>query len=84
MELDLENIQRWTKTFEYGWVNHYMCVLCGTTILVRTDFKASKKDNKIKLEMALATGKKDYDKRAAAKDQDWNRQKQRIVRDHVR
>ncbi|MFT5719420.1 MAG: SsrA-binding protein [Oleiphilaceae bacterium] len=42
------------------------------------------KDNKIKLEMALATGKKDYDKRAAAKDQDWNRQKQRIVRDHVR
>lgn len=42
------------------------------------------KDNHIKLEIALATGKKDYDKRAAAKDQDWNRQKQRIVRDHAK
>jgi len=42
------------------------------------------KENNIKLEMALATGKKDYDKRAAAKDQDWNRQKQRIVRDNVK
>jgi SsrA-binding protein len=42
------------------------------------------KDNKVKLGMALAIGKKDYDKRAAQKDQDWSRQKQRIVRDHVK
>ena len=34
----------------------------------------------VKCEIALAKGKKDYDKRASKKEQDWNRQKQRIVR----
>jgi SsrA-binding protein len=32
----------------------------------------------------LAVGKKDHDKRDTEKDRDWNRQKQRIVRDNVK
>lgn len=40
------------------------------------------KGNHIKLEMALAKGKKLHDKRAAEKDRDWQRQKQRLLRDH--
>lgn len=36
------------------------------------------KENHIKLQIGLAKGKKDHDKRAAEKDRDWQRQKQRI------
>jgi len=42
------------------------------------------KNNLVKCEIALVKGKKEYDKRAAEKDQDWNRQKQRIVRENVK
>jgi|TARA_R110000850_G_scaffold56919_2_gene133591 SsrA-binding protein len=42
------------------------------------------KKNKVKCEIALAKGKKEYDKRATEKERDWNRQKQRVVRDHVK
>jgi len=35
---------------------------------------------RIKLEFGLARGKKQYDKRAAAKEREWNRQKQRLLR----
>jgi SsrA-binding protein len=35
---------------------------------------------KIKLEMGLAKGKKEHDKRAVEKDRDWLRQKQRMLR----
>ncbi len=38
------------------------------------------KQNHIKVEIALAKGKKDYDKRAAAKDRDWQRDKQRLFK----
>jgi SsrA-binding protein len=38
------------------------------------------KQNHIKVEIALAKGKKDYDKRAAAKDLDWKRDKQRLFK----
>lgn len=38
------------------------------------------KSGKVKVEIALATGKKQHDKRAADKDRDWNLQKQRILR----
>ena len=41
------------------------------------------KNNKVKCEIALATGKQQHDKRATEKDRDWNRQKSRIVRDHA-
>lgn len=34
-----------------------------------------------KLELGLAQGKKLHDKRATSKDRDWNRQKQRLLRD---
>ena len=34
-----------------------------------------------KVELALARGKHRYDKRAAAKDRDWKRQKARLMRD---
>ena len=37
------------------------------------------KQNKIKCEIALAKGKKQHDKRAADKDKDWARQKQRVM-----
>jgi len=40
------------------------------------------KGNKVKCEIALVKGKKEYDKRATEKERDWNRQKQRIVREH--
>lgn len=39
------------------------------------------KQNKVKCEIALAKGKKQFDKRATEKERDWNRQKQRIVRE---
>jgi SsrA-binding protein len=38
--------------------------------------------NKIKLEIALAKGKQDHDKRNAAKDRDWAVEKQRTMRAH--
>ncbi|MGI1669483.1 MAG: SsrA-binding protein SmpB [Neptuniibacter sp.] len=37
------------------------------------------KGNRIKCEIALAKGKKQHDKRAADKDKDWARQKQRLM-----
>lgn len=38
------------------------------------------KHNRVKLEFALAKGKKLYDKRESAKRKDWDRQKQRLLR----
>ncbi len=35
---------------------------------------------RIKLEVGLAKGKRQYDKRAAAKEREWNREKQRLLR----
>lgn len=37
---------------------------------------------KIKIQIGLAKGKKQYDKRAAEKDRDWEREKGRLVRAH--
>ncbi len=42
------------------------------------------KDHLIKARIALAEGKKSHDKRDTEKERDWNRQKQRIVRDNVK
>lgn len=42
------------------------------------------KNNRVKCEIALARGKKEYDKRETQKDRDWNRQKQRVVREHTK
>ena len=39
------------------------------------------KGNKVKCEIALVKGKKLFDKRATEKERDWNRQKQRIMRE---
>ncbi len=39
------------------------------------------KRNKAKLEVALGKGKKLHDKRASDKDHDWERQKQRLMRE---
>lgn len=38
------------------------------------------KNGRAKLEIALAQGKKEHDKRATLKDRDWERDKQRIMR----
>ena len=38
------------------------------------------KDNKVKLEIGIGKGKKAHDKRATAKERDWNRDKQRILK----
>jgi len=35
---------------------------------------------RIKLEIGLAKGKKQHDKRATEKDREWQREKQRMVR----
>lgn len=40
------------------------------------------KGNKVKLELALAKGKQTHDKRAVAKERDWQREKQRVMRRH--
>ena len=40
------------------------------------------KANKVKAELALARGKQTHDKRDAAKERDWNREKQRLLRRH--
>lgn len=37
---------------------------------------------RVKLEIGLAKGKKQYDKRASDKHRDWQRQKQRIMKQH--
>ncbi len=42
------------------------------------------KGHLVKARIALATGKKAHDKRDTEKDRDWNRQKQRIIRDNVK
>jgi SsrA-binding protein len=42
------------------------------------------KRGKAKLELALARGKKEHDKRATEKDRDWQRDRQRIMRSHGR
>lgn len=42
------------------------------------------KKNKVKVEVALAKGKKAHDKRASAKDRDWQRDKERVMRSHNR
>jgi len=38
------------------------------------------KRGKAKVELGVATGKKQYDKRATEKERDWNREKQRLLR----
>ena len=38
------------------------------------------KGNKVKAEIGLAKGKQDHDKRASEKERDWNREKQRTMR----
>ena len=38
--------------------------------------------NKVKLEVALAKGKQEHDKRDTAKERDWQREKQRVMRRH--
>jgi SsrA-binding protein len=46
--------------------------------LVPLDLHYSK--GRIKLEIGLARGKKQYDKRAAEKEREWSREKQRLLR----
>ena len=38
------------------------------------------KNNKVKVDIALAKGKKDYDKRETEKRRDWEREKQKLVK----
>ena len=38
------------------------------------------KNNRVKLEIALAKGKKLHDKRASEKERDWEREKQRLLK----
>ncbi len=40
------------------------------------------KKNKVKVEIGLARGKKEHDKRNVEKERDWNREKQRTIRAH--
>lgn len=42
------------------------------------------KGHLVKAEIALAKGKQTHDKRQTQKEQDWSRQKQRIVRENVK
>ena len=40
------------------------------------------KNGKVKLEIGIGKGKKEFDKRATIKDRDWQRDKARVVRTH--
>ncbi len=40
------------------------------------------KKNRVKVEIALAKGKKDFDKRSTEKDRDWQREKERLFKNH--
>ena len=40
------------------------------------------KSNKVKCEIALASGKKEHDKRATLKERDWGRDKSRIMKEN--
>lgn len=40
------------------------------------------KGNKVKIELALAKGKQDHDKRESNKERDWAREKLRVMRQH--
>jgi SsrA-binding protein len=42
------------------------------------------KNNKVKLQVALAKGKKDHDKRADEKERDWAREKGRVMKSNLR
>ncbi len=42
------------------------------------------KAGKVKIEVALARGKQQHDKRDASKQRDWDREKQRVMRRHNR
>ncbi len=42
------------------------------------------KKHLVKAQVALAKGKQSHDKRDTQRDRDWDRQKQRIIRDNVR
>ncbi len=42
------------------------------------------KQGKVKLDLALAKGKQAHDKREAAKERDWGREKARVMRQHNR
>lgn len=50
--------------------------------LVPLDLHYSK--GRIKLEIGLAKGKKQFDKRESEKQRDWDREKQRLMRDKVK
>lgn len=42
------------------------------------------KDNRVKVEIALARGKQDHDKRDTEKDREWAREKERTMKKNVR
>ncbi len=42
------------------------------------------KNNRVKVEIGLARGKQEHDKRETEKERDWNREKQRTLRAHNR
>jgi len=42
------------------------------------------KNSRVKLEIALAKGKKQYDKRATLKERDWQREKQQLMKRRTR
>ena len=78
------------KTVGMAAINESQTV--QVTIIVHAGTGGTLKDGVIELQgdqvapalAALAQGKKEHDKRDTEKDRDWNRQKQRIVRDNVK
>lgn len=65
---------------EIGKINSKMSQAGHTCVALALYWK----NNRVKCEIALVKGKKEYDKRATEKDRDWNRQKARVVRDHIK
>lgn len=60
---------------ELGKINGKLAQAGQTCVALSLYWKA----NRVKCEIALVKGKKEYDKRATEKDRDWNREKQRVM-----
>ena len=60
--------------------NYFFEDLLEAGIVLKGSEIKSIRDGKVKVELAVAKGKKQFDKRAVKKNRDWNRDKARYIR----
>ena len=67
--------------FHIGWMFHPVGI--NLAFYTLTPLNLHYKSGRIKLEVGLAKGKKQHDKREAVKEREWNREQQRLVRNRT-